>query len=72
VEGKRRILPLQKTTLSLIPFPDAQKEKWRILLPEIDTRRPDANGLIPRMKTPVEEANQTDNLFSGAADRTRQ
>ena len=34
--------------------------------------RSDADAMIQNMKTPMEDARQTEGVFKGAADRTRQ
>jgi hypothetical protein len=34
--------------------------------------RPDADAMIQRMKTPMEDARHTEDALKGAADRTRQ
>lgn len=34
--------------------------------------RPDADAMIQKMKTPMEDARQAEDLLKGAADRTRQ
>jgi hypothetical protein len=34
--------------------------------------RPDADAMIQRMKTPMEDARRTEDDLKGAADRTRQ
>ena len=34
--------------------------------------RPDADAMIQKMKTPMEDARQTEDLLKGAADSTRQ
>jgi hypothetical protein len=34
--------------------------------------RTDADAMIQKMKTPMEDARQTEDLLKGAADRTRQ
>ena len=33
---------------------------------------PDTDAMIQKMKTPIEDARQTEDLLKGAADRTRQ
>ena len=34
--------------------------------------RPDDDAMIQRMKTPMDDARQTEDVLKGAADRTRQ